>query len=52
MLPPVALGLRTEAIEAGAIADVLLLPYWLRGAIISRAILALLWWNFRLAFRR
>jgi hypothetical protein len=38
--------------DTGAIADVLLLPHWFWGAIISAAILALLWWSFRLAFRR
>jgi hypothetical protein len=38
--------------DTGAIADVLLLPYWFWGAAISAAILALLWWSFRLAFRR
>jgi hypothetical protein len=38
--------------DTGAIADVLLLPYWFWGAIISAAILALLWLSFRLAFRR
>lgn len=38
--------------DTGAIADVLLLPYWFWGAIISAAILALLWWSFKLAFRR
>jgi hypothetical protein len=38
--------------DTGAIADVLLLPYWFWGAIISGAILALLWGSFRLAFRR
>jgi hypothetical protein len=38
--------------DTGAIADVLLLPYWFWGATISAAILALLWWSFRLAFRR
>ena len=38
--------------DTGAIADVLLLPYWIWGAIISATILALLWWSFRLAFRR
>ena len=38
--------------DTGAIADVLLLPYWFWGAGISAAILALLWWSFRLAFRR
>lgn len=38
--------------DTGAIADALLLPHWFWGAIISAAILALLWWSFRLAFRR
>lgn len=38
--------------DTGAIADVLLLPYWFWGAIISATILALLWWSFRLVFRR
>jgi hypothetical protein len=38
--------------DTGAIADVLLLPYWFWGAIISGAILALLGWSLRLAFRR
>ncbi|HEX2763993.1 MAG TPA: M50 family metallopeptidase [Allosphingosinicella sp.] len=37
--------------DTAAIADVLLLPYWFWGALISAAILALLWWSFRLAFR-
>ena len=38
--------------DTGAIADVLLLPYWVWGAAISAAILALLWVSFRFAFRR
>jgi hypothetical protein len=38
--------------DTGAIADVLFLPYWFWGASISAMILALLWWSFRLAFRR
>ena len=37
--------------DTGAIADVLVLPYWFWGASISLAILALLWWSFRRAFR-
>lgn len=37
--------------DTGAIADVLLLPYWFWGAAISAAILVLLWWSFRIAFR-
>ena len=43
---------RLQRSDTGAIADVLLLPYWVWGALISAAILALLWWSFRLAFRR
>ena len=38
--------------DTAAIADALVLPYWFWGAIISGAILALLWWSFSLAFRR
>ena len=38
--------------DTGAIADVLLLPYWVWGACISAAILAMLWLSFRFAFRR
>lgn len=38
--------------DTGAIADVLLLPYWFWGASISVAIAVLLWWSFRVAFRR
>jgi hypothetical protein len=45
-------GGQLQRSDTGAIADVLLLPYWVWGAIISAAILALLYWSFRLAFRR
>lgn len=45
-------GGQLQRSDTGAIADVLLLPYWFWGAIISAAILALLWWSLRLAFRR
>ena len=38
--------------DTAAIADALLLPYWVWGAFISATILALLWASFRLAFRR
>ncbi|HEX8643101.1 MAG TPA: M50 family metallopeptidase [Allosphingosinicella sp.] len=38
--------------DTAAIADVLLLPYWFWGTLISAAILALLWGSFRVAFRR
>jgi hypothetical protein len=45
-------GGQLQRSDTGAIADVLLLPYWFWGAGISAAILGLLWWSFRLAFRR
>jgi hypothetical protein len=45
-------GGRLHRSDTGAIADVLLLPYWFWGATLSAAILALLWWSFTLAFRR
>ena len=45
-------GGRLHRSDTGAIADVLLLPYWFWGAVISAAILAMLWCSFRLAFRR
>lgn len=38
--------------DTGAIADALLLPYWLWGAVISAAIVALLWGSLKVAFRR
>ena len=38
--------------DTGAIADVLLLPYWFWGAAISAAILVLLWWSLTVALRR
>lgn len=38
--------------DTGAIADVLLLPYWFWGAAISLAICALMCWSLRIAFRR
>ena len=45
-------GGQLQRSDTGAIADVLLLPYWFWGATISAAILALLWWSFRLALSR
>ncbi|HEX9932423.1 MAG TPA: M50 family metallopeptidase [Allosphingosinicella sp.] len=45
-------GGRAHRSDTAAIADVLLLPYWFWGAIISASVLALLWGSFRLAFRR
>lgn len=50
--PGGAVGGQLHRSDTGAIADALLLPYWFWGATISAAILALLWWSFRLAFRR
>ena len=50
--PGATIGGQLIRSDTGAIADVLLLPYWFWGAIISGAILALLWGSFRLAFRR
>jgi hypothetical protein len=47
-----AVGGQLQRSDTGAIADVLLLPYWFWGASISAAILALLGWSFWLAFRR
>lgn len=38
--------------DTGTIADALLLPYWFWGGMISATILLLLWWSFRIAFRR
>ena len=49
--PGGTIGGQRQRSDTGAIADVLLLPYWLWGALISAAILALLWWSFRLALR-
>ena len=37
--------------DTGAIADVLLLPYWFWGAAISAGIAAMLWWSLRRALR-
>jgi hypothetical protein len=50
--PGGSIGGRLHRSDTGAISDALFLPYWFWGAIISAAILALLWWSFRLAFRR
>ncbi len=50
--PDGTVGGRLQRSDTGAMADVLLLPYWFWGATISAAILALLWGSFRLAFRR
>lgn len=50
--PGGAVGGQLQRSDTGAIADALLLPYWFWGALISAAILALLWGSFRVAFRR
>ena len=50
--PGGAVGGQLQRSDTGAIADVLLLPYWFWGATISIVILALLWLSFSLAFRR
>jgi len=50
--PGGTIGGQLQRSDTGAIADVLLLPYWVWGAGISAAILALLAWSFWLAFRR
>lgn len=50
--PGGSVGGQLQRSDTGAIADVLLLPFWFWGAAISAAILALLWWSFTLAFRR
>jgi hypothetical protein len=50
--PGGSVGGQLQRSDTGAIADVLLLPYWFWGASISAAILALLWWSFWIALRR
>jgi hypothetical protein len=47
-----SVGGRLHRSDTGAIADLLLLPYWFWGAAISAAIALLLWWSFKVAFRR
>jgi len=37
--------------DTGAIADALLLPYWVWGLVISAAIVGLLWWSLKFALR-
>lgn len=45
-------GGRLHRSDTGVIADVMLLPYWVWGGLISAAIVALMWWSFRIAFAR
>jgi hypothetical protein len=47
-----SIGGTIQRSDTGAIADVLLLPYWFWGTLISAATVALLWWSLRIAFRR
>ncbi len=47
-----SIGGTVQRSDTGAIADVLFLPYWFWGAVISAVTLAVLWWSFRIAFRR
>lgn len=47
-----SIGGTVQRSDTGAIADVLFLPHWFWGAVISAVTLALLWWSFRIAFRR
>jgi len=49
--PGGSVGGQMHRSDTAAIADVLLLPYWFWGGSISAAILALLWYSFRLTFR-
>jgi hypothetical protein len=50
--PGGTVGGQLQRSDTGAIAEALLMPFWFWGASISLAILALLWWSFRIAFRR
>lgn len=45
------IGGQLQRSDTAVIADVLLMPYWFWGAVISLAICALLWWSLRLALR-
>lgn len=47
-----SIGGTVQRSDTGAIADLLLLPYWFWGGVISAVTLALLGWSFRIAFRR
>jgi hypothetical protein len=50
--PGGSIGGQLHRSDTGVIADLLLLPYWFWGAVISATIIALLWWSFRVAFGR
>lgn len=47
-----SIGGQLHRSDTGAIADVLLLPYWFWGAAISVLIVGMLWWSFAVAFRK
>ena len=47
----VSIGGELHRSDTGAIADAMLLPYWMWGIVISTAIVALLWWSMKLALR-
>ena len=47
-----SIGGQLHRSDTGAIADVLLLPYWFWGAAISVLIVGMLWWAFAVAFRK
>lgn len=49
--PGGSIGGQMHRSDTGAIADALLLPYWLWGALISLAIAALMVWSLRVALR-
>lgn len=49
--PGAFVGGRMQRSDTGAIADELFLPYWTWGALISGAVLALIWWGLRTAFK-
>ncbi len=46
-----SIGGRLHRSDTGAIADAMLLPYWIWGLVISAAIVGLLWWSLRFALR-
>lgn len=47
-----SIGGTVQRSDTRAIADVLFLPYWFWGMVVSAVTLALLWWSLRIAFRR
>lgn len=45
------IGDELHRFDTSAIADAMLLPYWMWGMVISAAIVALLWWSLKIALR-